>query len=94
MSKALWKYYYDVTRYNLAFSMVLTLITLKPLNGIVSLATGGMVIGLYCYKQLQHSQYYFYYNLGITRTRLICTTWLINLVLSGLLAFLFLIFNR
>jgi hypothetical protein len=88
MRKALWKYYYDVTRYNVAFSLVLALITLKPLNGIVSLATGGMVIGLYCYQQFQHSQYYLYYNLGITKKRLILTTWIINVALSGLFALL------
>jgi hypothetical protein len=92
MSKALWKYYYDVTRYNVAFSVVLALITLKPLNGIVSLATGGMIIGLYCYKQFQNSQYYFYYNLGITKSRLILYTWLVNLVLSSILALLLLFF--
>jgi hypothetical protein len=92
MSKALWKYYYDVTRYNVAFSVVLALMTLKPLNGIVSLATGGMIIGLYCYKQFQNSQYYFYYNLGITKSRLILYTWLVNLVLSSILALLLLFF--
>jgi hypothetical protein len=92
MRKAFWKYYYDVTRYNVAFSLVLALITLNPLNGIVSLATGGMVVGLYCYQQFQHSQYYLYYNLGITKRRLILTTWMTNIALSGLVA-LFLILS-
>jgi hypothetical protein len=89
MSHAFWKYCMDVTRYNLAFSGILTLITLKPLNGIVCLATGGMVIGLYCYKQFQHSQYYFYYNVGITKKKLIIFTWLINIALSIVAALIF-----
>jgi hypothetical protein len=86
MRKAFWKYCYDVTRYNVAFSFILALITLNPLNGIVSIATGGMIIGLYCYKQFQHSQYYFYYNLGITKKKLISATWLINMAISAIAA--------
>lgn len=90
MSHAFWKYYMDVTRYNIAISVILALITLNPLNGIVCLATGGMVIGLYCYKQFQQSQYYFYYNIGITKRKLITFTWLINIALSLVAALVFL----
>ena len=82
MRKAIWKYYYDVTRYNIAFSIVLGFITLDPLKGAVSLATGGMIFSLYCYKQFQNNQYYFYYNLGLSKTRLISTTWGINFMLA------------
>jgi hypothetical protein len=84
MSKALLKYYYDVTRYNLAFSVLIGVLRgVTP--AIISLGTFGMFIGVICFGYLQNNQYYFYHNLGFTKLRLILTVWGINLILAVLI---------
>ncbi len=64
MNRALWKYYVDVTRYNVAFSIVLGIITSEIFKGIFCFVTTGMIMGLVIYKQMHNNQYYFYYNIG------------------------------
>ncbi len=80
MNRAFLKFYVDSTRYNLAFSILCFLI--NPLAGIVSLPTYGLAIGLLCYKQFHGHQYYFYYNLGISKQRLIINSLVINLIIA------------
>lgn len=77
MRQAITKYFYDLTRYNLGFS-ILVGIALRPIAGIITFGTFGMLIGLICYRYFQNNQYYFYYNLGIKKTKLISITWIIN----------------
>ena len=81
MSKAFLKFYFDSTRYNIAFSILCFLIV-NPLAGIVSLPTYGLAIGLLCYRQFHGHQYYFYYNLGITKQRLIIKSLIINSIIA------------
>ena len=83
MSKALLKYYYDVTRYNLAFS-ILAGVMKGIAAAVFSFGTFGMVIGIICFNQLQKNQYYFYYNMGYTKLRLISITWGLNLIIAAL----------
>lgn len=79
MKQAILKYYYDLTRYNIGFSVLIGFITLRPFVGIVTFGTFGMFVGLICYKSFQNNQYYFYYNLGISKSKLIAITWIINI---------------
>lgn len=81
MNKAFLKFYFDSTRYNLAFSMLCFWIV-NPIAGIVSLPTYGLAIGLLCYKQFHGHQYYFYYNLGMTKQKLILKSFAINLIIT------------
>jgi len=84
MNRAFFKFYFDSTRYNLAFSTLVFLIV-NPLAGIVSLPTFGLGIGLLCFKQIHGQQYYFYYNLGFSKQKLILNSMLINLIIAALL---------
>ncbi len=86
MNSAFLKFYFDSTRYNLAFSILCLIIS--PLAGIVSFPTYGLVVGLFCYKQFHGHQYYFYYNLGLSRRKLIIYSFVINLNLSLLVMIL------
>ena len=81
MNRAFLKFYVDSTRYNLAFSILCFLI-IGPNAGIISLPTYGLAIGLLCYRQFQGHQYYFYYNLGMTKQRLISKSFIINLIIA------------
>ena len=77
MIQARLKYYYDLTLYNFGFSFLIGLII--GINaGIISFGTFGMLAGLLLYRYFQSNQYYFYYNLGLAKTTLIASTWIIN----------------
>jgi len=82
MIQTIAKYYLDLTRYNLAFSILMGLITLSPVVGIVTFSTFGMLVGLICFKYFQNNQYYFYYNLGIRKSKLIVIAWMFNVIVA------------
>lgn len=87
MIQARLKYYYDLTLYNFGFSVLIGLI-IGVKAGIVSFGTFGMLVGLMSYRYFQSNQYYFYYNLGVSKTALIATTWIINFAIAVFLLFL------
>ncbi len=87
MIQAKLKYYYDLTRYNFGFSLLIGLI-LGINAGIVTFGSFGMFVGLMSYKYFQNNQYYFYYNLGISKRALITNTWIINLIIAAILLLL------
>jgi hypothetical protein len=83
MFSARLKYYYDLTRYNLVFSLVVGFF--RGVNGgIITFGTFGMMVGLICYLYFQSNQYYFYYNLGIAKMELIAITWIVNIFIAAL----------
>lgn len=84
MISARLKYYYDLTRYNLGFSILIGLI-ISIKAGILSFGTLGMMVALISYRYFQNNQYYFYYNLGLSKMALILGSWAINLLISILL---------
>ena len=84
MIQARLKYYYDLTLYNFGFSFLIGL--LIGINaGIISFGTFGMLAGLLLYRYFQSNQYYFYYNLGLSKKALITTTWIINFTIAAIL---------
>jgi hypothetical protein len=84
MISARLKYYLDLTRYNLGFSVFIGLL-LGVNGGVVTFGTFGMLVGLISYRYFQKDQYYFYYNIGITKMGLISVTWLVNMVIATLI---------
>jgi hypothetical protein len=84
-STVITKYYYDLTRYNLGFSVLIGFLTLRLSAGIVTFGTFGMLVSLLCYKYFQSNQYYFYYNLGISKLKLISISWFINVLVAAIL---------
>ena len=87
MSSAKFKYYSDLTRYNLGFSILIGLI--RGVNaGIITFGTFGMLVGLICYRYFQNNQYYFYYNLGLTKMNLFSVTWVVNFIIAAFILFI------
>ncbi|MEI6059136.1 MAG: hypothetical protein WCR72_00435 [Bacteroidota bacterium] len=87
MSRAFLKFYFDSTRYTVAFSLLVSMIV-NPLAGIAALPTYGLAIGLLCYRQFHGNQYYFYYNLGMSKQKLVLQSMMINLIIAFLLLIL------
>lgn len=84
MTRAFWKYYLDLTKFNLGLSLLVTFIK-SPADGILLFLTGGMLLILVAYEYFHSQDYYLYHNLGLTRTRLMLQAWLLNLGISVLL---------
>ncbi len=82
----IFKYYIDVTKFNLCFSIIVGLFT--PFGGIVTFGTIGNLIGVLCYNQFYMEQYYFYYNRGISKKRLVSFLFKVNLLIISSIALL------
>ena len=87
MISARLKYYYDLTRYNLGFSIIIGLI-MSEKAGVFTFGTFGMFVGLISYRYFQNNQYYFYYNLGISKMNLFSVTWIINFSIAAFILFM------
>jgi hypothetical protein len=48
---------------------------------IISFLTGGYIFGILYFELARKREYYFYYNLGISKLRLILTTYLFHIIL-------------
>jgi len=48
---------------------------------IISFLTGGFLLGTLLFEIARKKEYYFYYNLGISKPRLILTTYLFHFIL-------------
>jgi hypothetical protein len=89
LSRLFFKYYTDVTRYNLAFCIVLCLFPSANLFEItITFGTAGVLISFWIYKYFQNIEYYFYINKGLTRAHLQVKTFAINFTFSILLLFM------
>jgi small-conductance mechanosensitive channel len=84
MSRAFWKFYIDLTKFNLGISFLVAFIA-SFWDGILMFATGGMVLSLLAYSYFHFNEYYLYYNSGLTKARLVLTSWVINIGISILL---------
>jgi hypothetical protein len=85
MTQAVLKYYYDLTKYNVVFSLLIGFVTHHAFVGILTFGTFGILVGLMCFKRFQNNQYYFYYNLGISKVKLISITCVINLFITAII---------
>ena len=81
MSWAFWKYYLDLTKFNFAISFLFAFV-LGPYGGIFLFLTGGMVLSLIAYSFFHANEYYLYYNLGLTRLRLVLTSYIVNIAVA------------
>ena len=48
---------------------------------ILSFLTGGYVLGVLFFESARKNEYYFFFNLGISKSRLILTTYLFHIIL-------------
>lgn len=79
--RAHWQFYKTIFPFIAAFSLVC--ISFGGLFwAFLLFATLGPIIGLLGFRAFYRDQFYFYYNLGITKIRLTLVSILINLVLG------------
>lgn len=83
MTQALWKYYVDLTKFNFALSLILAFVA-GPSSGILLFLTGGMLLSLIAYSLFHGNEYYLYNNLGLTKMRLVLTSYLVNICIAVL----------
>lgn len=80
--RAFWKYYLDLNLYNLVFSLFF-LMTSGPGWALFVFCSFGIFASLLGFRYFKRNEYYMYYNLGITRTKLILKVWLLNIVIAA-----------
>lgn len=89
MLKLLWLYYKDLIRFNIPFSIIVGLVGMFVsgfLNAFCfSFLTGGFLLSIYFYNLRYSSQYYFYYNKGLTKIHLWSGCCMINVVVVFIL---------
>ncbi|MAN58669.1 MAG: hypothetical protein CMC08_02405 [Flavobacteriaceae bacterium] len=93
--RAHWQFYREMIPFILPFCVV-EIILFGVLWGFVLFVLFGPLVGALGFHVLKKDQYYFYYNLGMTRKRLLKVAYLINLLLGvpifALLSVLFYLF--
>lgn len=86
--KALFHYYKEIQYFNIPLSLIVAVFGMlgseHMLQGFVatfflSLLTGGYLLSLYFYELRNKKRYYFYYNKGYSKLRLMLYCFLINL---------------
>lgn len=75
------RYYIDVTKFNLAFS-ICCMMFFGPVSGALVFGIIGTGIGVWGYSFFHSNEYFGYFNLGFTKRQLIKRVWLINAGLS------------
>ncbi|KJJ39277.1 hypothetical protein MB09_03240 [Aequorivita vladivostokensis] len=81
MYRAYWHFYKSIFPFIVAFS-ILSILYLGILWGFVLFITGGLIIGFIGFRTFYNEQFYFYFNLGITKWQLLKVSFLINLLIG------------
>lgn len=82
MTELYFKYYCDLTKYNILFSVLVTILTQRVYAGVVSFGTIGMLVSLILYRYYQNIEYYFYLNAGLSKKAIILKSVKINFIIS------------
>ncbi|MGB3344973.1 MAG: hypothetical protein WBA61_13785 [Aequorivita sp.] len=85
MLRAYWQFYKSIFPFIASFS-ILSLLFLGLVWGFILFATISLLVGFMGFRVFYNDEYYFYYNLGITKWRLLKVSFIINLT-AGLLIF-------
>lgn len=98
MYRAYWQFYKTIFPFIAAFS-VLSMLSLGLLWGFVFFATISLLFGFVGFRAFYNDQFYFYFNLGITKWKLLKASFLINLlvgipIFSVLIIFIHFIFGN
>ena len=90
-TKAIWKYFIDVNVFNIAFCIVIGAF-IGFFWSIITFSSFGVLFGLIGFKTFKNSEYYTYYNLGLTKAYLLKRVLVLNLFISLFLILIYLIF--
>ena len=93
MIKIFLKYYYDVTKYNILLSILFGFVALLAERNMIavfctSFVTGGFLGGHYFYHVFHDNEYFFYYNRGFSKEKLIIVSLLCTLAIFLLMVYL------
>lgn len=91
-SRAFLKFYGDINLFNLPISLIAGFLA-GPAYGLLVFCSFGIGIGFLGFRYFKENEYYLYYNLGWTKTKLIRKVWLTNTTLAGILFLFLLIIN-
>jgi len=85
MTELFFRYYRDVTKYNVLFTLFITVMSRSAFAIPVSFGVAGNIFSFFIYTHFQSIEYYFYLNGGLSKNRIILNTFLINFLLSFIL---------
>ena len=89
--RAYWNFYKELLTFIAAFA-VLSILLFGMLWGYLLFITVGLAIGFLGFEVFYKEQYYFYFNLGLTRKKLLIVSFCVNAILGlpilGLLSLL------
>lgn len=95
MTRIFLPYNRSILKISIIFSIVLTISSLVLFNGVFKsdniinsltysyifwLMTGGFLISVFYFELTRKNEYYFYYNLGISKIKLLLSAYLLHLV--------------
>jgi len=82
------QFYKDIIPFVLVFTVV-SKILFGSLSAIIIFLTLGIGIGFLAFSLIKKKEFYFYYNLGITKWKLFKSVFLINLIVGTPLLIIF-----
>ena len=85
--KIVFKYFLSINVFNITYSTLLGIL-FSPISIPLCFGTFGTFVGYLSFNYYFKNQYYFYYNLGLTKKRLITQVWIINIFLSIITSYL------
>lgn len=78
MYRAYWHFYKSIFPFIVAFA-ILSMLYVGLLWGFVLFATVGLLVGFFGFRTFYNDQFYFYFNLGLTKWQLYRASFVINL---------------
>jgi len=81
-TRAYWQFYKDIFPFIVAFTII-CMMGLGMYWGFLLFSTIGLLIGFLVFELLKKEEYYFYYNLGITKWKLFKAVFIINLIIGA-----------
>jgi len=91
MMRAYWQFYKSIFPFIAGFSILCILFS-GLVWGFVLFATISLLFGFMGFRFFYNDEYYFYYNLGITKWRLLKVSFIINLTVGALMFSILIIF--
>lgn len=79
--RAYWQFYKSIFPFVVGFSLI-GIVYLGLIWGFVFFATVSLFFGFYGFRIFYNKQFYFYYNLGLTKTKLFLASFVINLLIG------------
>jgi hypothetical protein len=80
-TRAYWQFYKEIIPFILIFTVICKII-FGAVTGVFVFLTFGIFIGFLAFWLLKKDEFYFYYNIGLTKWKLFKGVFLINLVVG------------